>query len=90
MTESIASWFGVRSVFELDPEIGADTDPRVFEERVTVRQAGSFDAAIELAGAEVADYAATVDAKYLGLVQAYRIEVVPDTWHRARLTNPPE
>jgi hypothetical protein len=40
MTESIAGWFDVRCVFELDPEIGADIDPRVFEERVSVgRQA---------------------------------------------------
>ena len=77
MTESPASWFGVRCVFELDPEIGAGTDPRVFEERVTVWQAGDFDSAIELAEAEAVDYATTVDAKYLGLAQAYRIEGVP-------------
>jgi hypothetical protein len=77
MTESIASWFGIRCVFELDAEIGAGTDPRVFEERVTVWQAGGFDSAIELAEAEAVDYATTVDAKYLGLAQAYRIEAGP-------------
>jgi hypothetical protein len=77
MTESIASWFGVRCVFELDPEAGADTDLRVFEERGTVWQARSFGAAIELAEAGATDYAATVDAKYLGLAQAYRVDAVP-------------
>ena len=74
MTEPLTNWFGVRCVFELDPETRSDTDPTSFEERVTIWQASGFDRAIELAEAEAADYATTVDAKYLGLAQAYKID----------------
>jgi hypothetical protein len=77
MTESLAKWFGVRCVFELDPAVGAGTEPNVFEERVTIWQASDFDLAIELAEAEAADYARILDAKYLGLAHAYRIESSP-------------
>jgi hypothetical protein len=77
MSESLANWFGVRCVFELDPAGGADTEPRVFEERVTIWQASDFDSAIELAEAEAVDYATILDAKYVGLAQAYRIEGTP-------------
>src|SRR5450631_4380201 len=65
MTETLANWFGVRCVFELDPETRADTDPRAFE------------TAIELAEADAVDYATTLGAKYLGLAQAYKIEGPP-------------
>src|SRR5665213_1590883 len=77
MTESLATWFGVRCVFELDPAVRADTEPRVFEERVTIWRASDFDSAIELAEAEALDYATILDAKYLGLAQAYKIEGPP-------------
>jgi hypothetical protein len=77
MAESLANWFGVRCVFELDPAVGADSEPRVFEERVTIWQAGDFDSAIELAETEALDYATILDAKYAGLAQAYRIEGTP-------------
>lgn len=77
MTESLANWFGVRCVFELDPVVGADTEPRVFEERVTIWQASDFDSAIELAETEAVDYATILDAKYVGLAQAYKIEGTP-------------
>ena len=77
MTESIANWFGVRCVFELDPVVRADTEPRVFEERVTIWRASDFDSAIELAEADAVDYATILDAKYLGLAQAYKIEGTP-------------
>jgi hypothetical protein len=77
MTESLANWFGVRCVFELDPAVGADTEPRVFEERVTIWQASDLDSAIELAEAESVDYATILDAKYIGLAQAYKIDGTP-------------
>ncbi len=77
MSETPANWFGVRCIFELDPEARSDTDPRSFEERVTIWQAGGFDAAIELAEADAVDYATTLDAKYLGFAQAYKIEGLP-------------
>ncbi len=77
MTETAANWFGVRCVFELDPETRSDTDPRSFEERVTIWQASGFDSAIELAEADAVDYAVILDAKYLGLAQACKIEGPP-------------
>ena len=48
-----------------------------FEERVTIWQASDFDSAIELAETEAMDYATILDAKYVGLAQAYRIEGTP-------------
>jgi hypothetical protein len=77
MTETPPNWFGVRCVFELDPETQSDTDPRSFEERITIWQASGFDTAIELAEADAVDYATTLDAKYLGFAQAYKIEGPP-------------
>jgi hypothetical protein len=77
MTETAAIWFGVRCVFELDRQARADTDPRSFEERVTIWQASGFDVAIELAEAQAVGYANILDAKYLGLAHAYRIEGTP-------------
>lgn len=78
MAKPLANWFGVRCVFEFDPELRTDTDPRVFEERITIWQASGFDAAIELAEAEAATYATTLDAKYVGLAQASKIEGAPE------------
>ena len=77
MTETLANWFGVRCVFELDPETRADSDPRLFEERVTIWRASGVDMAIELAEAEAVDYATILDAKYLGFAQAFKIEGPP-------------
>ena len=66
MTEMPANWFGVRCVFELDPRARADTEPRSFEERVTIWRASGFDRAIELAEADAVEYATTLAAKYFG------------------------
>jgi hypothetical protein len=77
MPETLANWYGVRCVFELEPGTGADSDRRVFEERVTIWQVSGFETAIELAEVEAVDYATVVDAKYLGLAQAYKIDGAP-------------
>ena len=77
MTETVANWFGVRCIFELDRETRSDIDRRSFEERVTIWRASGFDMAIELAEADAVDYATTLDAKYLGFAQAYKIEGSP-------------
>ncbi len=76
MTEMPANWFGVRCVFEFDPRARADTEPRSFEERVTIWRASGFDRAIELAEADAVEYATTLAAKYFG-PQAYKIEGPP-------------
>ena len=67
-TEAV-KWFSVRCLFELQPGL--------YEERVTLWQAEDFDAAIALAESEAHDYAGDVDATYLGLAQAYRLDEEP-------------
>jgi len=71
----MASWFGVRCVFEtIAAGPGA---PGTYEERITIWQATDLDAAIALAEAEAAEYAALVDDRYLGLAQAYAMTDEP-------------
>ncbi|MEW2591927.1 hypothetical protein [Micromonospora aurantiaca] len=61
-------WFAVRCVFQH----GTDA-PFVYEERITVWQAVSFDDAVAQAEAEAAAYADEADRIYLGFAQAYRM-----------------
>jgi pentatricopeptide repeat protein len=73
----LTPWHSVRCLFEVDSGRHEDTDPRTYEERVTIWQADSFDAAIALAETEAAEYAETVNCRYLGLAQAYAMEGEP-------------
>jgi hypothetical protein len=69
------SWYGVRCLFQHGP---VDPEGTSYEERVTIWRAGSFDEAIELAEAEAAEYAASLeDVSDLGLVQAYALPEPP-------------
>ncbi|GAA1649758.1 hypothetical protein GCM10009744_46550 [Kribbella alba] len=61
-------WYSVRCVFQ-HLEGRADDSP--YEERILLWEAPSFDAAIELAEEEAAEYAADIDAVYLGLAQSF-------------------
>jgi hypothetical protein len=74
--ETGSAWYGVRCIFRC----GRPPTGRMFEERITLWQADSFDDAIERAEAEAREYAATItdspDA-YLGLAQVYRLTDVP-------------
>jgi hypothetical protein len=72
----VGEWYGVRCLFHLDPGgLGAgapDEEPvAMYEERITLWRAESFDDAIALAEAEAAQYAEVLGADYLGLAQAY-------------------
>jgi hypothetical protein len=62
------AWFSVRCVFQY----GNDA-PLVYEERITVWRAVSFDAAVALAEAEAIEYANEVGYSYLGFAQTYRM-----------------
>jgi hypothetical protein len=62
-----SGWFGVRCLFRTDV---AEEDA-AYEERVTVWRAEDMDHAIRLAEAEALEYAAAIDAEYLGLAQCY-------------------
>ncbi|MFI1992040.1 hypothetical protein [Actinoplanes sp. NPDC020271] len=68
-------WFGVRAVFAFDlGERGVLT----YEERVTLWQAESADAARELAGRDAAEYARCLDGcEFTGLLQAGELPEEP-------------
>ena len=65
-------WFAVRCVFR------TASDDGLFEERVTLWRADSFDAAVARAEEEARRYAVDLSMRYLGLAQAYRLSDQPD------------
>ena len=68
-----SGWFAVRCLFQHAAE--AD-DNGVYEERITLWSATSFEEAIAKAEAEAAEYAAILDSppsSYVGLAQAYML-----------------
>jgi hypothetical protein len=58
------AWYSVRCVFRHDGD-------GPYEERLTIWDADSFDEAIERAEREATEHASVVEARYLGLAQAY-------------------
>lgn len=64
-------WFAVRCVFR------DSTNTTLYEERVTLWRADSFDEAIERAEAEAGEYAKCLSLRYLRLAQAYRLSDLP-------------
>jgi hypothetical protein len=48
-----------------------------YEERITLWQVSSSDAAIELAESDIREYAVNISATYLGLAQAYELPDPP-------------
>jgi hypothetical protein len=67
-----AQWYTVRCLFGSVAE-----DVSLYEERLTLWQADSLDAAIAMAEAEAAAFAETIDVEYLGLAQGYWLSVPP-------------
>jgi hypothetical protein len=63
-------WFAVRCIFRFEP---VDEPTPVYEERITLWRAASFDDAIERAELEAEDYIADLDGEYLGVSQAYHL-----------------
>ncbi|WP_202880547.1 hypothetical protein [Kribbella amoyensis] len=61
-----SGWVAVRCVFRLTIE-----GSQVYEERVTLWHARDADTAIVRAEAEAEEYAAGIDAEYVGLAQGY-------------------
>ena len=66
MREESETWYSVRCVFR-------DNENALFEERVTLWRAESFDEAIALAETEAADYAEDLNLQYVGLAQAFHL-----------------
>lgn len=67
---SAESWYSVRCIFGFQ-----DRSNRlaIFEERVTVWRAESFQGAIRNAEEDALEYAEVVGGRYLGLAQAYHL-----------------
>jgi hypothetical protein len=63
-------WFSVRCVFAFEADHGTN-----YEERVTLWHASSFEEAIERAEQEAREYAEELDARYVGLAQAFHLFV---------------
>jgi hypothetical protein len=59
------SWYGVRCILLANPGL--------YEERITVWNASTFDEAVGLAEEEAKEYAAQIEGQYLGFLQAYRM-----------------
>lgn len=67
----VVGWFAVRCVFR------TSLNDNVFEERVTLWQADSFDAAVERAEEEARRHSDELSMRYLGLAQVYRLADQP-------------
>lgn len=61
------AWYSVRCVLR------HHGDERLFEERITLWNASSFDEAIRRAEADAAEYGGLVNADYLGLAQGFEL-----------------
>ncbi|WP_427894622.1 DUF4288 domain-containing protein [Kribbella sp. GL6] len=76
--QSGVDWYAVRCIFRfVDREASAAT---MYEERITLWRADSFDPAVERAEREAGEYASTIAGSpdaYVGLAQAYRFADVP-------------
>ena len=73
-TDPGLNWYAVRCIFAVGwpPEAAG----KIYEERITLWQASSFDEAIARAEAEAEEYASTIEespSTYLGLAQAFRL-----------------
>jgi hypothetical protein len=62
-------WYSVRCVIRFPPDS--------YEERITLWEAGSSEAAIDSAELDVADYVDALDGEYVGLAQAFLLPDVP-------------
>jgi hypothetical protein len=68
-------WYGVKCVFRTPPADG-ESQESVYEERVTVWRAVSFDEAIQKAEAEAFEYAGEA-SEYIGYCSAYEMDDGP-------------
>ena len=67
-------WYAVRCVLVFDAPEQAQ-QPRLYEERITLLRAASFEEAVERAECEAEEYCDGLDAEYVGLAQAYHLFV---------------
>jgi hypothetical protein len=68
-------WFSVRCIFRSPLTEDLPSGTRVYEERITLWRAPTFDDAIRMAEDEAQEYVRDIEYEYVGLAQAY---VLPD------------
>ena len=66
------NWYGVRCVFH-HASLSAKNEGSLYEERITLWQADSFEEAIEKAEQEALQYAAETSSQFLEFSNAYMI-----------------
>jgi hypothetical protein len=72
------SWYAVRCLLgQAGTELVDSHAGWLYEERMTLWQAATEEAATRMAEAEAARYGADMDVSYLGFAQAYRVEGEP-------------
>ena len=68
VTDPAEPWFSVRCILAF-----TDDASTLYEERVTLWRASSFEEAIERAEREAREYVGGLDGEYVGLAQAYHL-----------------
>ncbi len=72
------TWYAVRCLLgQAGTELVGSQAGWLYEERVTLWEAGSEDAAVQLAEADATRYGIDMDVSYLGFVHAFQIEGEP-------------
>lgn len=71
-----SGWYTVRCIFRA-PDEDATSPNGWYEERLTLWQARSHRAAIELAEAEAVRYASVTNCEYIGLAQSFHLFETP-------------
>jgi hypothetical protein len=66
-------WYAVRCVIRFPAP--SEDQPAVYEERITLWRAESFDDALERAETDAEEYARGLRAEYVGLAQAFHLSV---------------
>lgn len=71
--DGASDWYSVRCVLRFRDSSHDGRSDGLYEERITLWRAASFDDAIVLAEAEVREYAQNLDADSTGLAQSYQL-----------------
>lgn len=66
-------WYGARTIYRLDRYTSEYDSTFLYEERIVVTKATSFDNAIAQAEKKTANYAAESEITYLGFVNVFKI-----------------
>src|SRR4051794_41894857 len=70
-------WFSVRCIFRSPLPADLPSGPWVYEERITMWRAPTFDDAIRMAEGEAQEYVRDMEDEYVGLAQAYHLPDEP-------------